>query len=208
MVSSKCSEKDLIVETGKGKYTIPSGNDFSDYVKGTCVAQERCTELGAVLAPFTDKFEFDAVMQAISSCEYQNIYANKWVGLLISRDNSTRVFTNGVKFDEKVHGGLYQENPVGMPTNCPVAILDATRTNKLQISANQMCVPQKRPYICFGAKKTFKSDAITGHTINVKTSHLAAVASITLIAVVCIIGFMAKQIKNLKLKFQQNSNDV
>ena len=71
-----------------------------------------------------------------------------------------------------------------------------------------MCVPQKRPYICFEAKKTFKSDAVTGHTINVKTSLLAAVASITLIAVVCIIGFMAKQIKNLKLKFQQNSNDV
>ena len=208
MITSKCSEKDLIVETEKGKYTIPSGNDFSDYVKGTCIAQERCTELGAILAPFTEKSEFDAVMEAINSCEYQNIHANKWVGLLISRDNSTRVFTNGVKFDEKTHGALYQENPVGMPRHCPVAILDAFRTNKLQISLNRMCVPQKRPYICFEAKKTVKSDSITSHTVNINTSLLMAVCSIIFVAVVCMFGYMARQNKILKLKLQQNSNDV
>ena len=208
MVTSECSEKQLVVETEKGKYTIPSGNDSSDYAKGTCIAQERCTEIGAILAPFTDKSEFDAVMEAINSCEHQNTYANKWVGLLISKDNSSRVFTNGVKFDEKIHGSLYQENSVGMPRNCPVAILDAYRTNKLQISANRMCRPGLRPYVCFEAKKTIESDAITSDTAGANTSLLAAVGSVVIVALVCVIGFMAKQNKSLKLKLQQNLNDV
>ena len=204
MINSFCSEDNLIVETEKGKYTIPS----RDFVVGTCIATERCTELGAILAPFTEQSEFDIVMKAIKSCEYQHPTHLKWVGLLISKDNSTRVFTNGVKFEDKIHGDLYQENHVTMPKNCPIAVLDPERTNKLQIDVNRKCRPQRRPYICFEPKKTINSDAITSDTASSNTSLFIAVGSIVLVAVVCLVSYMARQIKNLKLKLQQTSNDV
>ena len=62
---SHCTKDNLVVETEKGKYTIPN-NDWYNFVKGTCIAQERCTEIGAILAPFTEKSEFDAVLNAIN----------------------------------------------------------------------------------------------------------------------------------------------
>ena len=193
MINSFCSEDNLIVETEKGKYTIPS----RDFVVGTCIATERCTELGAILAPFTEQSEFDIVMKAIKSCEYQHPTHLKWVGLLISKDNSTRVFTNGVKFEDKIHGDLYQENHVTMPKNCPIAILDSTRTNKLQISVNRLCKPQLRPYICFEQKKPAKSDAITSDIKGVDTRLFIAVGSVFLVANVFLVCFFVRKFKNL-----------
>ena len=204
MINSYCSEEKLIVETAKGKYTIPS----EDFVVGTCIATERCTELKAILAPFTEQSEFDIVMKAIKSCEYQHPFRSKWVGLLISKDNSTRVFTNGVVFDEKKHGSLYQENHVTMPKNCPVAVLDPERTNKLQIGVNRRCTPQERPYVCFEAKNFIEPEAITSDLASPNNSLFVAVGSILFVAVVCLVSYLVRQNKNLKMKLQQTSNDV
>ena len=192
------------METEKGKYTIPS----RDFARGACAAIERCTELGAILAPFTEQSEFDIVMKEIKSCEYQHPLHKKWVGLLISKDNSTRVFTNGVKFEDNVHGDLYQENHVTIPKNCPIAILDPERTNKLQISVNLNCRPHNRLYVCFEPKKTTKSEAITSDTVSTNTSLLVVVGSILIVALICLVSYLVRQNKNLKMKLQQTSNDV
>ena len=204
MTTSTCTKEKLIVETEKGKYTLPA----KDSIGGTCEAQERCTKLGGILAPFTEKSEFDSVMTAVKSCKYQSKLYLKLVGLHIANDDSSRVFTNGVKFDYGIHGDLYQENPVNMPRNCPNAVFDPRRQNKLQIGTNWNCRPSRSLYICFEPKKTTKADAITSDAANVNSTFLIAGGSIFLVAVVCLFGFMAKQIRNLKIKLQQTSNDV
>ena len=204
MPTSSCTEEKLIVETVKGTYIIPT----ADFVRGTCDAHVKCTQLGAILAPFTEKSEFDIVMEALNSCEYQNPYESKWVGLHILSDNSSRVFSNGEEFDFSLHGHLYQENDVDMPEDCPNVILDQLRTNKLQIGTNHHCRAYKRTYICLKAKKTTNYNAINSDTTNVQESLVFAGGSVLFVILVCLIGYLTNRIKVLKLKLQQNSNDV
>ena len=203
--SYKCTKENLIVETEKGKYTMPT----DDFVLTACDGQKRCTKLGgSILAPIKEESEFSAIMESIKSCEYQDQLSARYIGLYIADDNSTRVFSDGEKFDYNVHGSLYQENDVGMPDNCPSAILDPKRTNKPQIGANWWCGMKERLFICFEPKKSTQSDAITSNTVSVNTSLLIAVGLILFVAVVCMFGYFIRQIKNLKLKLQQTSNDV
>ena len=204
MVTSTCTEENLVVETAKGKYTIPT----DDYVFGFCAAQKSCARRGAVLAPIKERSEFDAVMEAIKSCEFQDKVVLKIVGLQISDDNSTRVFTDGVKFDYDVHGDVYQENDVGIPQNCPAAFLDPERTNKLQIGINWGCGTPERLFICFEPVKATKFDAITSDAASVNTGFFVAAGSVLFVAVVCLVSYLVRQNKNLKLKLQQTSNGV
>ena len=201
-MSSTCTEQQVVVETKKGKYTIPVDDD----VDTRCEAQARCTKINAILAPFTEKSEFDQVISAINSCEHMNPYETKWVGLSIAPDNSTRVFDNGVKFDYKVHGHLYQENHIDMPTDSPNAILDPMITDKLQISNNPWRKEYKRPYVCFEQKQSAKSDAITGDASNLR--FIIAGGSIVIVVGACLVGYLVKQVKNLKSKLRQTSNDA
>ena len=145
-------------------------------------------------------------MSALNSCEYMNPYETKWVGLSIAPDNSTRVFDNGVKFDYKVHGHLYQENYVNMPTHSPAAILDPMRTDKLQIGINPHHREYERPYVCFEQKQSAESDAITGDASNLR--FIIAGGSIVIVVGACLVGYLVKQVKNLKSKLRQTSNDA
>ena len=203
-MSSTCTEQQVVVETEKGKYTIPVDDD----VDTRCEAQARCTKINAILAPFTEKSEFDQVMSALNSCEYMNPYETKWVGLSIAPDNSTRVFDNGVKFDYKVHGHLYQENHIDMPTDSPSAILDQMITDKLQISNNPWRREPDRPYICFEQKQSLQSDAITSDAGGVNVRFIIAGCSIVLVAAACLVAYLVKRVKNLESKLQQTSNDA
>ena len=200
--STSCTKKRLVVETEKGKYTIPA----TDFVGGTCIAQQRCTRLGAILAPFTEKSEFDSVLKAIHACEHMHSHHSQYVGLFISSDNSSRVFSNGVKFSYELHGHLYQENHVTMPQNCPMAVLDRRRPTRLQINSNIFCRWAWRPYICFEPKKTAKSDAVISKVVSDKATF--SINPFLVVALVCLIGYLIKQNKNLKLKLQQNSECI
>ena len=63
---SKCNkEKKLVEKTEKGTFIRPS-----DKAAGQCAAEEKCILLGAILALFTEKSKFDAVVSAINSCYY------------------------------------------------------------------------------------------------------------------------------------------
>ena len=64
-----------------------------------------------------------------------------------------------------------------------------------------------QPLTCT-APDGIKSEAITSDTASFNMSLSIAVGSILIVAVVCMFGYMARQIKNLKLKLQQTSNGV
>ena len=165
--------------------------------------------MGAILAPFTEKSEFDAVMQAVLSCEYQQPYAGYalYVGLNIAKDNSSRVFSNGVPFDYDVHGHLYEENQVTMPKNCPYATMYPMSKEKLQIFPNHYCDKPYLPYVCFKTKKTARSCLlVTSNSMEANSGLIAPAVSIFMFSVFCLVCFMAKKIRNLQIKLQKYSD--
>ena len=191
---STCTKEKLIVKTEEGTYILPT----DDEAPGRCAAEKKCTELGGILAPFTEKSEFDAVMDAIKSCSYQN---NNWdlkfVGLKITADNSTRVFTNGIEFDYGLHGDLYQENELWLPENCPGAFLSLGFPEKLQITDDWKCLDIPTKYICFKPKKLAKSEGITGAVVY-NNSNSFIFGGLLQIASICLIVFLVIKIKKLK----------
>ena len=190
---STCTKEKLIVKTEEGTYILPT----NDQAPGRCAAEKKCTELGGILAPFTEKSEFDAVMDAIGSCKYQNDnWDLRFVGLKITPDNSTRVFTNGVLFDYDIHGDLYEENELWLPDNCPGAYLSLGFTEKLQITDDWKCLDNPNKYICFKPKKVTKSEGITGAGVG-NNSKFLIFGGLLQIASVCLIVFLA--VKNKKV---------
>ena len=98
---SKCTKENIFLETEKGTYILPS-----DKAAGKCVAEQKCLDMGGILAPITEKTDFDAIKDAISSCEFHE-NGDRYIGLSVSTDNSYRVFSNGVEFNKDLHGDLY-----------------------------------------------------------------------------------------------------
>ena len=148
MTRSSCTKEKLVVETQKGTYTFP----HNDFVLGRCAAEKKCTELDSILAPFTDRSEFDAVMSAVHSCDHKEKFEFSHVGLNIAEDNSTRVFSNGAQFDYKLHGDLYRENERDM-LDCPQAYFNPLSEDKLDIWPLFGCRPRYGHYVCFKPKK-------------------------------------------------------
>ena len=177
-----------------------------DFVWGKCAAEEKCYEMGAILAPFTEKSEFDAVMQALLSCEYQQPLGGfpMYIGLNIAKDNSSRIFSNGVPFDYDVHGHLYEEDYVNMPKDCPYATLFPLRKEKLHILPNFNCDTPFIPYICFKTKKTARSFFLVARD-SVNSGWIDSAGPIFMFSVFCLVCFMAKKIRNLQLKLQRCS---
>ena len=202
VIMTTCTKEKLVVETVKGTYILPT-DDIAD---GRCAAEAKCTELGGILAPFTEKSEYDAVTDALMSCEYQHNLHLKYVGLNIAKDNSSRVFSNGIEFDYELHGDLYQENDVTMPDDCPSAffIFDF---DKLQIGSEWNCSEDPSRYICFKPKKNAKSEAITSDVVNTN-SNLLTVGGLCLIALVCLVCFLLVKNKKLTSKIAQLTSSV
>ena len=197
-----CTKDKLVVETEMGTYILPS-----ERVVGRCTAEERCLEMGSILAPLTEKSEFDAIINAMNSCVYQEAeYDPKFIGLSISYDNSHRFFSNGVEFNKDLHGDLYEENNI-RPGSCPGAFLLLIES-KLQIGQIWGCskiVP--RQYICFKPKKTAESEAVKNYLAS-SNSNLFVVGGTCIVALICLVIFLLFKIKKQASNISQLTSSV
>ena len=209
-ISSDCLKDKLVVETTKGTYTFA----HQDTAKGSCGAERKCTKINAILAPFTELSEFLDVIAAVNSCSHIPKYEYSHVGLKIAKDNSTRVFSNGVKFDYKLHGSLYRENQVTMPRNCPGAYFSPRNQRKLEIGSNRGCKEIWGPYVCFEPRVVAKPEAISTDTTNVDSTFfisggLFQFALVGLVCILfCLVCFSFVQIKKLKSKLSQQTSEL
>ena len=194
-----CTKEKLVVETEKGTYIHPS-----DKAAGQCAAEEKCTLLGAILAPFTEKSEFDAVVNAIESCHFHNDFNTKYIGLNIAKDNSSRVFSNGVEFSYKLHGHLYDEKKISTAaSNCPGAFLTMGDKKMLKIYPKWKWKQNiSKKYICFKPKTSSRSDEITGDA-RTRNSNFAIAGTSCFVALVCLVGFLLVKVKNQASKISQ-----
>ena len=200
-----CSKEKLVVETEKGTYIHPA-----DKAAGQCAAEEKCTLLGAILAPFTEKSEFDAVVNAINSCDYHRFdFNSKYIGLNIAKDNSSRVFSNGVEFSYKLHGHLYDEKKLSTTgLNCPGAFLSTAYTDKLKIYPKWKCKQNiSKKYICFKPKKSSRSDEIIGDAVT-SNSSFVIVGTSCFVALICLVVFLLIKVKKQASKISQLTSSV
>ena len=73
-------------------------------------AHRKCAGYGAILAPITEKSDLDAILEVLlRDTEDERRWKFYHVGLEVARDNSSRIFNNGVKFDSHKHGAFYKE---------------------------------------------------------------------------------------------------
>ena len=145
-------------------------------------------------------------MGAVTSCDHTEQYASYIIGLAIAKDDSFRVFPDGERFDYQVHGPLYETQEMGIPENCPLAVLDPLEPQKLQIEPNWYCKGRLSPYICFKLKKSPESKAVLGGEVG-DSSNFFAVAALLQVATVCLVCFLFLQIKRLKSKKSEQTTD-
>ena len=197
-----CTKDKLVVETEKGTYILSS-----EKVVGRCAAEERCLEMGSILAPLTEKSEFDAIINAMESCVYQRTEIDgKYIGLSISYDNTHRIFSNGVEFDKDLHGDLYEENKI-RPGSCPGAFLLLIEP-KLQIGQIWGCSKVvARQYICFKPKKNAELKALTNGVASSSLS-LLVIAGSSIVALVCLVVVLLIKNKKQALKISQLTSNI
>ena len=96
--------------------TTPSGV-FTFYGEKVekCVARKKCAEKGQILAPIMSTEDAQALLQATdkTSCEFHEYYETYHIGLDILKtkcgNKEEKIFSNGVVFDEAIHGKVYRE---------------------------------------------------------------------------------------------------
>ena len=115
-------------------------------------AAHGCARYGAILAPITEKEDFDAIMKVL--VENQDTYWSDFhIGLEIAKDNSSRVFSNGEPYDFEKHGTYIEEDSRPLTSDlCPAAILSPGFSETIYIE-NTRCDKLWMQFLCFKPKK-------------------------------------------------------
>ena len=197
-------EYQVDIERPSGTFTA-----FYGYNKNFTAAQKECAKHGQILAPITEKEDFDAIVEVLSAENEYNVITGRdfWeyiVGLEAAYDNSKKVFMNGVEFDEEKHGSFYkddQENQLGKNGNCPLALLWPENPSFINVKYTY-CESEGYSYICFKPKNKpcLSSDALVGESsvskTEVRNSFVAGFGTCTLI--ICAVYFVFKSFYQTK----------
>ena len=188
----------------------PSGT-FTAYFKerqNFTTAQKECAKHGQILAPITEKEDFDAIIEVLSAKNEYNLITGRdftqyMVGLEVAYDNSKKVFMNGVEFDQKKHGSFYKDDQYHELANgrCPLALLWPVNPNSITVKYTG-CETEFFDYICFKPKNKpcASAEAVVSGTSyknhDVKILFLAGIGAFAL--VVCAVLFVFKVLNRIK----------
>ena len=111
-----------VVNTASGEFT------FHSEVMSRCEAKKFCKKQGGILAPVTNRQDLNALKEAAynrnKECPFHYGVHQYNVGLDITPcgyKKQDRWFTNGVEWDKKVHGPLYEETDTSLVYPCTYA---------------------------------------------------------------------------------------
>ena len=124
-------------------------------------AMNYCAEKDSILAPITEKADFDALSAAYNKKDFQSPRSFH-VGLEIAHDNSGRVFVNGKAWDQEKHGAFYKEAEyIPEPNECLNSLfVPGFFPKKMVIDYQMKCHLQQKDFVCFKPKKTGSSGAL------------------------------------------------
>ena len=137
-----CSNK---VTTASGTFTAYNSQ------MSRCEAKKFCEKKNHILAPITNKADKDAVLKMLNpeECPMHGGKLTYHIGLDVSYcgESQERVFSNGVKYDDKIHGPLYTD--ASLPSDkCPFAYLVSVTNMNLVIGIKPGCNIQKTKVLC------------------------------------------------------------
>ena len=136
-----CSNK---VTTSSGTFTA-----YNDKMS-RCEAKKFCQNKGHILAPITNQEDKDAVIKMLyPGCpQHRGPMYHYHIGLDVSYcgKSQDRVFTNGVKYNDKIHGRFYTDTS-SPDDKCPMAYL-VSRVKSVVIGVEPYCNPQKIKVLC------------------------------------------------------------
>ena len=145
--------RDLIsIKRPAGEYLV-NVNENDEMTKYD--ATRKCASYGAVLASITEKSDYDAIQDVLLR-DHED--GRRWkayhVALDIAKDNSSRIFPNGVAYDYEKHGVFYRDNVESDEDLCPSAMLFAeNRTEACIWLYSWGCQGMHANFICFKPKK-------------------------------------------------------
>lgn len=151
------------VTTPTGKFT------FHQQTMSVCEAKKACALKGEILAPVTNGADFDALHKVMKEgnhpgCPFHHGDHTYALGLDVTpcgRGRQERIFTNGVRWDENIHGKLYSDYENSRKSNCVFANMETNQDKPaVQPYSDQCYRLYTYRYICL--KEAGRSDVPYG----------------------------------------------
>ena len=194
-----------VVSTSTGTFTF-----YGDFVS-SCQARRKCIEKGQILAPITNRYDADKIVELFDSnygwqkdCKFNTMYnsASYWVGLDIFNNGTyqERKFTNGIGWDEKTHGKIYTDYLKDHPTDCPVVVFQPLHPEKkfaIFLESDNCKIRKKARYVCLKPKEGKFAESVTQEKDSSKNMLTGVVFAAAMS--VFFIAFVKQHIKNKKL---------
>ena len=135
-------------ECSKG-LTTPRGTfifDGRQYVKKVD-AIRNCNDMGAILAPITEREDFDKLQEFANKCRWFKWPREFHIGF-DAYSNETRLFSNGEKWDWEKHSKIYS-NYYSIEGECRLHVLNLKMSRvKAKFSHYDRCKSFTKNYIC------------------------------------------------------------
>ena len=183
-----------------------------------CEAENRCLKRGEILAPVTNKEDADALVKLFESnvgkqdCTFATPYGwSYWLGLDItySGNRQDKVFSNGVSWNDKVHGKIYNDYLKKKHTGCPMVVFQTwfpLGAFNIVTESSSCRVRKIARYVCFKPKDNNSAEHITAdegglkNELTLPTGVVFAVAATAVLMVaVAVFAFVRLHNKNKRL---------
>ena len=193
---SKCPKS---ITTATGKFT------FHTEKVTRCEAKKICKYNGEILAPLTNKEDIDAV-RSISKwpqCpELGNADKDFNIGLDVipcGENKQDRIFSNGVVWDQAVHGPLYY-NSEQYKDPCPQAYFMPFFDNQgLGVFTAYGCRDRKMGFICLKPAAS-EAEPITAEKSGLFNGSIVVVGAMMILVVGLVLSHVRTSKKNKKLE--------
>ena len=180
------------VTTKSGTFT------FHDQLVRRCKAKKICESKGEILAPVENKEDSHALFEVtMQECGMFLDVPEFHTGLDITLcgNKEERVFTDGVKWNQTIHGSLYEEIlPIPDLANARTPLYGGTLKDIVYITPDNYCGPLISNFICLKpAKPTGESEALLKNADLHSFNNLAFLAfAIPTVAFFCAVGIAMK----------------
>ena len=173
-----------------------------------CQAEKMCKKRGGMLAPITTKRDAHRILKLFKtnskdvSCGVTSEdLAHYWVGLDVTytKDEDTKIFSNGVKWVERKHGKIYH-NTLESHTDCADAVFlpFASDNNYRIVTPMGSCqVDNRLKYLCFKPAEKSSAEKIT-QRVEFEEDGVFVPSSVALVAVMVCVVFAFAGVKTFR----------
>ena len=126
----------------------------------------RCNQMGAILAPVTEREDFEKLIEFGNKCRYYRMPRQYWVGFE-ALSNDTRLFSNGEVWNWDKHSNIYSHY-YNHRKDCVCHMLNLQKTDRMYVAGSHygLCHQITEYFICLkpAIPKSSKCEALEQHS--------------------------------------------